>query len=822
MRRTLLIILSIFVMHEVMAQKQFLNNTNTEGSVNIAKDEINKTFIHAPARELLKSTTIAKATINVTYINFPDNAKAAFQYAVSIWEDLIYSPVTINIEATWKSMDNNILAIGKPSQFYQNFDGALISNVYYPIALAEKLSGKEITGSDTPDITCTINKNIAWYFGTDGNTPTNKYDFVTAVLHEITHGLGFSGFFETKNGKAFFNNSNNLPSIYDYCIFNSINQRISDANNFLRPSSELLNQLTSEKLKFDSEQHLLKSGTIPASLYAPSTWREGSSIYHLSHSDYHSDEKNALMTAFKYKGEAIHTPGDVTLEMLAEMGWKNVSFQFTEIKDFEESCANLPLAVSVISETSIDSSSVKVIYSTSYFTSKDSSYLSYNKTSNKFEGTLPLNYFVGQVQYYIEVTSKENKTFKLPSNAPNKKLSFRIGPDYTPPTVQHNPVKFISKSTTQMQLTTIAKDNLGVNTVKVEYKIDGIQQESFNLSGNTENLYTGKVNFSKQSLPNNKIEYRIVANDNSKNSNKVTLPVSGYYEVDVFEPVNAVEYYQSDFNSFADDFITADFTVSTPSGFANGALHTEHPYPSSAIEDEDYNLIAQLKYPVVLKENGKMTFDEVVLVEPGEPETDYTDSFFWDYVIVEGSKDNGGTWLPFTKGYDSQINNDWYTAFTNTLKSTNSSAVGDKSMYLEHSIDLTQNTGFYAGDTVLFRFRLSSDKSITGWGWAIDNLNIQNVTTGSEELVENNEVNVYPNPFNNNFYIDCSSLYDIESMNIIVTDLVGKTVFHETWTNTQYSSKRQVNLNNIESGIYLLSMTLGESPKRITKKIIKY
>lgn len=30
------------------------------------------------------------------------------------------------------------------------------------------------------------------YFGTDGNTPANQYDFVTVFMHELTHGLGFT------------------------------------------------------------------------------------------------------------------------------------------------------------------------------------------------------------------------------------------------------------------------------------------------------------------------------------------------------------------------------------------------------------------------------------------------------------------------------------------------------------------------------------------------------------------------------------------------------------------------------------------------------
>lgn len=821
MKRTLLTFLNIFVLCSVMAQKQIPNNITTEGSVNIALDETNQMFIPPPKQKMLKSATNAKATIQVNYVDFPEDAKKAFQYAVSIWEDLIYSPITIYIEARWESLDGNVLAISKPSQFYQNFDGALVPDVYYPIALTEKLSGKEITGADTPDIICSLNKNIAWYFGTDGNTPGTKYDLATAVLHEITHGLGFSGFFKVENGTGFFNNSANLPSIYDYYIFNYDNQQIADNEIFTRPSDELQTQLTSEKLRFHTSKESSNAETTPANIYAPSTWKYGSSIYHLNQSDFLADEKNGLMTAYKYKGEAIHTPGDVTLNMLAEMGWKSISIQFDELKDFEDPVAELPVNISIFSDMPIDSSSVKVIYSTNYFTSKDSVFFHYDKAQNKFSTSIPLNGFMGKVQYYFELTSKNDKISKLPTAAPNKKFSLRVGPDYAPPSIQHNPVSLISKYENDLKISATAKDNIGINSVKVEYKINGVQQNPIDLMGDSKDLFTGDIKFPVQLFQNDKIEYRIIADDKSKNDNKVSAPANGYYAVNVFEPVTPVESFETDFNSPSNDFISADFAVSTPAGFPDGALQTPHPYPVSAIENENYNLVAQLKYPVILKNGGQMNFDEIVLVEPGEPETNYTDNFFWDYVIVEGSKDNGKTWQPLTQGYDSQSNDNWYAAFTSTLKSTTSSAIGNENMYVPHTINLTENTGFSAGDTVLFRFRLSSDKSISGWGWAIDNLDIQKNSTANDELMVNNDINVFPNPFTNNFYIDCSNMTAGESMEIMVTDLMGKTVYQENWSNTQFSPKKQVDLVNVEPGIYLVNMISDYSSKRITKKIIK-
>lgn len=822
MRRTLLVIFCIFfVLGNVSAQKQILNNITTDGSVNIALDKTDRTFVAPPESAMLKSGIGAKAKIHVNYINFPEEAKNAFQYAVSIWEDLIYSPVTINIQATWESMDGNILAIGKPSQFYQNFDGATVPNVFYPVALAEKLAGTEITGTENPDIICSLNKNIAWYFGTDGNTPGNKYDLVTAILHEITHGLGFSGFFKAENGTGFFNNSSNLPSIYDYYIFNNNYQRLADNNIFNRPSNELLGQLTSQKLSFHSSIDETEETSATAHLYAPSTWMEGSSIYHLNQSDYNADDKNRLMTAYKFKGEAIHTPGDITLKMLSEMGWKSISFMYDEIKDFENPCDEVAINIAILSDMPIDSTSVKVIFSTNYFTTKDSVFLHYTKGQNKFNGAIPLYGFNGNVQYYFSVTTYENKVFKLPSTAPNKKFNLRIGPDYAPPSIQHNPVKLISKNVDKIHLTAIAEDNIGINSVKIEYRINGIQQDPVALYANPKDLFAGDIEIPGQLYQNDKIEYRIVADDQSQNKNKTSVPATGYYSVNVFEPVPPVDFFQSDFSSGSDDFISADFTVSTPSGLKDAALHTQHPYPVSEIENENYNLIAQLKYPVILKDGGQMNFDEIVLVEPGEPETSYTDNFFWDYVIVEGSRDYGKTWQPLSQGYDSQRNDNWFAAFTNTLKSSTSSTLGDQNMYVQHTINLTENTGFIAGDTLLFRFRLSSDKTVSGWGWAIDNLNIQTAVTANEELYVDNEINIFPNPFANNFFIDCSNLSNIEPIEIIVTDLMGKTVYRENWSDTHFNSKKLVSLANIEPGIYLVNMMTNQSSKIITKKIIK-
>ncbi len=820
MKRTLFVFLCIVALFNAQAQKpSFTDKAVTRPMVNIASGDVNKMFTPPPAQAArLKSAAVNTTKINVVYVDFPEEAQKAFQAAVSIWENLITTTVPINILAKWEKLEGNTLAYGFPSMFYKNFSGAPVRDVFYPVALVEKLTGQEWSGKEA-DIVCSFNKNQSWYFGSDGNTPTNRYDFITAVLHEITHGLGFSGFFKAENGMASFSNSSNLPSIYDYYVFNFEQQRIADENIFSRPSDVLMQQLTSQRLKFTCEESQKnKSASLPATLFAPSTWQDGSSLYHLNKSDSENGNSN-LMSAYKLKGEAIHSPGENVLRIISDMGWESMSFDFETIRDFEQTCAELPVQIRISGDVAPDTSSVKIIYSKDYFTTCDTVKLSFDPSKNSFTGNISVNNFYGNVQYYFIANSTTNKAYSFPGTAPAKKYCFRIGPDYSVPTVQHNPVKLVTASEESVKLSAVVTDNLGVSSVVVEYKVDGVEKEPITLKLSSGNVFSATLPVSKEISQSSNFEYRLIASDASKNKNKISAPASGFYPVTVFKPQEALAGFQSDFDLAAEDFVADGFEISAISGFTGGMMHTAHPYPVSALENENYNLISQLKHPIILKENGKMTFDEIVLVETGETNASFTDKLFYDYVIVEGSRDGGKTWLPVTEGYDSGSDDQWSACLKSSLIN-NSITAAQEDMFVQRTINLTANNGFNAGDTVLFRFRLSSDKSVNGWGWAIDNLKIQE-STDDEETVAEDQIRVYPNPFSSNFFIDCSNASSMASVDIRVTDLAGKTVFSETWSDSHFNSKKQIDLSDIKSGIYLVCMATDAS-QIITKKIVKY
>ena len=269
-----------------------------------------------PPLEFLQKVP-AGADIRVNYSgSWTTEAQNAFEYAVGIWESQLNSSVTIVVNAEFKDLGQNVLGSAGPGTFYRDFTNAPQSNTWYPIAIVNSLVGSDIYND--AEINAQFSSTFNWYYGTDGN-PGSQYDFVTVVLHELGHGLGFLGSMNVNSGVGSWGNGSSFPFIYDRFTEDAAGTSLL---NYQNNSTALGNALlTSDNIFFDGPLANVGNGgaRVPLISTINGQWYSGSSYSHLDE-DY-NNTVNDLMTYSVGWGVAIHDPGPVAMGMFRDMGW---------------------------------------------------------------------------------------------------------------------------------------------------------------------------------------------------------------------------------------------------------------------------------------------------------------------------------------------------------------------------------------------------------------------------------------------------------------------------------------------------------------------
>lgn len=149
-------------------------------------------------------TTLGEQRVNV------------YNLATQIWGAILDSDQTIFVGATFTPLfctpTSGVLGSAGTTFVIRNFDPGVVPDTWYHSALADAISGVDQVPGFI-DIISRFNSDIddndpgcltgrTWYYGYDNNEGID-FDFLSVVLHEIAHGLGFSNFINEATGARF-------------------------------------------------------------------------------------------------------------------------------------------------------------------------------------------------------------------------------------------------------------------------------------------------------------------------------------------------------------------------------------------------------------------------------------------------------------------------------------------------------------------------------------------------------------------------------------------------------------------------------------------
>jgi len=256
----------------------------------------------------------------------------AFQHAAFLWGRCLNSTDTIFIDANFDPLPcsavSAVLGSAGAKTVHRDFVGAPVPNTWYSQALANALSPAPDLAPFTADIGATFNSSIDnnnaclngtnWYYGLDANPPGTDIDFVTVVMHELAHGLGFQTYVNKSTGMLF----NGFNDVYMLNLEQhgaatptwpamSNAQRASSATgdpNLHWTGANV--QVGGLAIPLTAGQHA--SGHVR--MHGPSTLQPGSSVSHFSTALF----PNEVMEP-SYTGPN-HNPG-LAIQLMQDIGW---------------------------------------------------------------------------------------------------------------------------------------------------------------------------------------------------------------------------------------------------------------------------------------------------------------------------------------------------------------------------------------------------------------------------------------------------------------------------------------------------------------------
>jgi hypothetical protein len=154
---------------------------------------------------------------------------------------------------------------------------------------------------------------------------------------------------------------------------------------------------------------------------------------------------------------------------------------------------------------------------------------------DEYTAEIPAQPYGTTVYYYLSAADTGGNASTHPSGAPTELHSFHVGLDATPPVIEHEPLGDQVLVSWPATVSATVTDNQGVDTVTLEFMINGGSVQSVTMLPARDGAYA--ADFLGSVSIGDTIEYRIIAVDVASTPNTATEPVAGYHVFSIIDQI---------------------------------------------------------------------------------------------------------------------------------------------------------------------------------------------------------------------------------------------------------------------------------------------
>lgn len=280
-----------------------------------------------------------------------NDRRAALEFAMGIWGNALqasYMGETVTMEVRFDPLggDANSATLGFAGPTGQGFVSGnpqgpnvfFVGGVRNHLEQSDVVAGSEMTGTFNSDVdgTTVLGSNM-FYYGTDGMGGPGTVDFVEVALHEIGHGLGFTGTLRPQlaNGSDATQEQLNMGegTQADYssgAFYNSFDNHVIRKSDGMALASlsttDRYNAVVADDIAWNGAAGVAANGGTPIDLegtYSSAfggvpagTWILGSTYSHVDEDDYPLE----LMSPIATNGTGFEID-PFTRGILSDIGW---------------------------------------------------------------------------------------------------------------------------------------------------------------------------------------------------------------------------------------------------------------------------------------------------------------------------------------------------------------------------------------------------------------------------------------------------------------------------------------------------------------------